>query len=424
MSEMDGSKTESIHSPDHCRFPLHKGVQFCSSLSPLPQIFRGLHTAPLSISMATTTATAAAAAVTAASEDAQRALHAATDARAKLLMELVRGRDRDSERYAATDTHTQQIPPSTSSSSYSSVSCDDQFWHAATSLLFIDCASGNATCARDDMLFFVPLEGTQDDDGVLVERQSQSGRESTHTAEEQTIEVFVRRRNQPLPSSLLQRGAGATVDWRRSLYLNVICHAEYRCTATVRVSAPTKIPTPATRGVNSRRGEWSGRSGRAPAHASPSYVAAGATPRAVYPHVCYSVGGGQDSYTRVVIEKENEALEVDVGATDGAFLPGRHHRERDQDAERDTGEDSVARVLTLTVPYSSIVLELRGERSGRIRLAAAATDGRDADGFFAKVDVDVVTVAKGSPNRLASLQCTPVAVLLPWQHALSGLIKR
>ena len=318
-----------------------------------------------------------------ASETQQTLLADAGAARGELLLALVRRRANEFIATAALDPERERAQQQTAAGE-AAAAAEEHFWFSSTELLFLASLPSSARC--DDMVFLVPRR-----DAVVAKDEA----------------FFVRRVGpsaQPLPPALMATGEAAALDWRATLLLNLLCHAHYELRACARaLSGGEGHP------------ESEERAASAEVHAGPTLVAPGVDPTPVFPpRVCFSVGGAEGDFDKVVLRGENDALELCIEATAGALL------EAASDADCKASTPSRRRVLHARVRYAEVVVCLGGQRNGRVRVATLATSNAEQP-YEVTVELDIRTVFPGGPAEPALLRCTPLAVLTPWRRALGAL---
>ncbi|CAI5466668.1 unnamed protein product [Closterium sp. Yama58-4] len=129
---------------------------------------------------------------------------------------------------------------------------DRQYWREMADLFFVRGVQLRGDAIQDgsfrDVVFFVrdesPAATPRQADGVGEGAKGVSGRGEGEEAVERRRPYFARRRQSSLGEIL--GGSGESIDWRRTFYLNLICHTDYSLTIAVcrwpLMSSPHAIP--------------------------------------------------------------------------------------------------------------------------------------------------------------------------------------
>ncbi|CAI5987753.1 unnamed protein product [Closterium sp. NIES-64] len=243
---------------------------------------------------------------------------------------------------------------------------DRQYWREMADLFFVRGVQLRGDATQDgsfrDVVFFVrdesPAATPRQAGGGAEGAGDMAGRGEGMEAVERRRPYFARRRQSSLGEIL--GGSGESIDWRRTFYLNLICHTDY--SLTIAVCSRTAL-------------ENQKRSGRAVppimkvtrrAYASPSRAlidtslplppSTSQDPEVTeaYPNICFAIDSSDRAFESVVLKGSDHCFCVLLSAHRGAAFPA-------QDTVEKTLADGQRRVLQRGTSSEAKVL---GEASG------------------------------------------------------------
>ncbi|GJP41777.1 hypothetical protein CLOM_g1425 [Closterium sp. NIES-68] len=244
---------------------------------------------------------------------------------------------------------------------------DRRYWQEMTDLFFVRGVEIRGDASQDgsfrDMVFFVrsesPAATPRQLDGSVSGMEGVEGRGDGMEAMERHRPYFARRRQSSLGAIL--GNSGESIDWRRSFYLNLICHTDYSVTVAVCSRKALENQKRSGRAVPPIM-KVTRRAYASPSRAlidtgltlPPSTTSQDAEVTEAYPNICFAIDSSDHAFESVVLKSSDHCFCVLLNAHRGAAFPA-------QDTVEKTLADGQRRVLHRGTSSEARVL---GEASG------------------------------------------------------------